>query len=55
VRDFAKRSSTSRWLSAIFKAGVAGRIGHPTTKPTYLRDTTLAEVPEASLRTVLFG
>jgi hypothetical protein len=41
VCDRASFSSTSRWLSASGIGAVGERIPHPTTNPTYLRDTTV--------------
>ncbi|MGA8744941.1 MAG: hypothetical protein WB507_03650, partial [Solirubrobacterales bacterium] len=41
ILDPERRWSTSRCSSLSVRAGVGGRIGHPSTKATYLGDTTL--------------
>jgi len=46
VRDLAMLSRISRWPSVIGRAGVAGRMRHPTTIAAYLRDITLADAPD---------
>jgi DNA-binding CsgD family transcriptional regulator len=46
----ASFSSTSRWLSASGIGAVGERIPHPTTNPTYLRDTTQLALLAEGLR-----